>query len=104
MDPEEVKNAARNYRLIKFRCLNVMMALAITLADARSMFPSDQAFSSWLVEHELDRISPEDRKALINIGTYPDISRRVLRSRVSRSLERIWRKEILPVLSREGVL
>jgi hypothetical protein len=66
------------------------------LGDARKRFPSDQAFGAWLTEagYGEDRISRDDRSALLNMGLHPDVTREVLEQTSRHSWQLIWREEV----------
>src|SRR5262249_62164248 len=58
------------------------------LDDARKRFPSDQAFGTCLTDNGYgDRITPNDRRALLNMAEYPQRTREVLNQTHRRS----WR-------------
>jgi hypothetical protein len=70
------------------------LELAAALAEARARFPSDLAFSHWLVDNELEHIGKNDRGALINIAIHTEISRRLLQETQRFSWRLIWEEEI----------
>lgn len=85
---------------------NVVLALAVELAEARDQYGGDdKAFGKWLVETGNDDLGYSERAAFINIGRYPELSRRILQETTSRSIQRIWEYEIKPILpsARKGM-
>jgi hypothetical protein len=74
------------------------------LHDARQRHPSDQAFGKWLADsgYGEDRITRNDRSALLNMAEYPDLTRKVLEQTHRRSWRLIWEEEIQPGLHSAG--
>lgn len=66
------------------------------LDDARKRLGSDQAFGAWLNEagYGEDKISRDNRQALLNMGLYPDLSREVLEQTTRQSWRLIWLEEV----------
>lgn len=69
------------------------------LDDARTHL-GDQAFGAWLREvgYGEDRISRDDRSALLNMAKHPEVTLEVLGQTHRRSPQTIWREEIQPRL------
>ena len=67
---------------------------------ARQGLASDQAFGKWLSDsgYGEERITRQDRAALLNMAKHPDLTREVLEQTHSRSWQLIWRDEIQPQL------
>jgi hypothetical protein len=78
----------------------VTLNLAKELWRARKSFGGDDsAFGAWLTEHagqHADRLSHQDRAALIKIGQHAKIGAAVLEKTSSRSPRSIWEREIRP--------
>jgi hypothetical protein len=74
------------------------------LQDARERFSSDQAFGKWLTDsgYGEDRITRQDRAALLNMAEHPDLTREVLEQTHRRSWRHIWEKEVQPRLPHVG--
>jgi hypothetical protein len=70
------------------------------LGDARKRLGSDQAFGAWLTEagYGEDRISRDDRSALLNMALHHDLTRKTLEETTRRSWRLIWLEEIQPRL------
>lgn len=77
--------------------VNGVMGVAVALAMARSLLPSDIAFGAWFDTHAFD-FNKNDRAALVGMGQNPDLARAVLRNTGRFSCQLIWREEILPQL------
>jgi hypothetical protein len=52
--------------------------LAIVLRNARQRFDSDRAFGHWLLDNDLNRLSDNDRAALISMAADPELFREIL--------------------------
>jgi hypothetical protein len=78
------------WRDAKERWAVALRELASELYAARKMHSSNQAFSIWLAENELDDIGKDDRAALIGIGSRPELSAAILEETGLRSPESIW--------------
>ena len=70
------------------------------LDDARNRFPSDKEFGAWLTDNGYgeDRITRNDRRALLNMAEHPQHTREVLNQTHRRSWRLIWEEEIQPLL------
>ena len=70
------------------------------LDDARERLGSDQAFGTWLTDNGYgeDRITRNDRRALLNMALRLDVTSEVLKETDSRSWRLIWEEEIQPRL------
>jgi hypothetical protein len=69
------------------------------LDDARKRLGSDQAFGKWLTDNGYgDRITRNDRRALLNMAEHPQHTREVLNQTHRRSWRLIWEEEIQPRL------
>jgi hypothetical protein len=70
------------------------------LHNAREHFSSDQAFGKWLTDsgYGENRISRQDRSALLNMAEHPELTREILEQIHGRSWQLIWRDEIQPRL------
>src|SRR6516162_8383217 len=67
------------------------------LDDARKRLGSDQAFGKWLTDNGYgDRITRNDRRALLNMAEHPQHTREVLNQTHRRSWRLIWEEEIQP--------
>jgi hypothetical protein len=77
-----------------------LLTAATLLYEARTRFPSNQAFHEWLAQNNLgeDRLSHQARAALVNIGEHMNVSRDVLRKTARTSPELIWQKEVKPLI------
>jgi hypothetical protein len=66
------------------------------LAEKRKLYDSDQAFGAWLNEagYGEDRITRQDRAALLNMAEHLDLTREVLEQTHRWSWRLIWEKEI----------
>jgi hypothetical protein len=79
---------------------------AVTLALARELWAArqevggdDSAFGAWLAAHRLtDKITPQDRAALVQLGQHAKVAAKVLRQTSSRSVRLIWEQEVRPVV------
>jgi hypothetical protein len=60
----------------------------------------DRAFGAALTLSGLDKISKDDRAALLDMARYPDIAKAVLATTERTSWRNIWRKEIKPQVDR----
>jgi hypothetical protein len=71
-----------------------------TLYDARQHFPADQEFGKWLDGNGYgeERITRNDRAALLNMALNLDVTREVLAETHRRSWRLIWEEEIQPRL------
>jgi hypothetical protein len=74
------------------------------LDDARQRYPSDQEFGKRLTDigYGENRITRNDRSALLNMAEYPDLTREVLEQTYRRSWRLIWEEEIQPRLHNAG--
>jgi hypothetical protein len=74
------------------------LRIASRLAEARACFKSNKEFSYWMVDAELERISPDDRVALLGMAAHAELARIVLSETTRWSWQWIWREEIEPRL------
>jgi hypothetical protein len=78
----------------------------VTLTLARELFEAreavggdDSAFGAWLATHQLaEKITAQDRAALIKLGQHSKIAAKVLRETTSRSVRIIWENELRPLV------
>jgi hypothetical protein len=80
------------------------MELVQVLDEARKEHPSDQEFGGWLSSkgYGEDRISSQDRAALLNMALNLDLTREILKQTIRRSWRLIWEEEIQPRLPSAG--
>jgi DNA replication initiation complex subunit (GINS family) len=69
------------------------------LTSARNTNPN-QAFSTWLKAQNLQHMGGNDRAAYINIAENEAVALPILRQTKRRSIQLIWREEILPEVQR----
>jgi hypothetical protein len=75
------------------------LAIAIALREKRNEYTVDQDFQQYLKSNGLtEKLSHQDRAALINMGRYLDLAKKTLAVTERRSWERVWREEIKPVV------
>jgi hypothetical protein len=78
------------------------LELAKILLDLRLRFPADREFGERLTKNGYgeNRISRQDRAALINMAEHPDLAREVLEQTHRQSYRLIWEEEIQPELEK----
>ena len=67
------------------------LELAAEFAEGRARYTNNQGFSYWLVQHNLDFASSDDRAAYIKLGQNIEIAREILEETHSTSVEQIVR-------------
>jgi hypothetical protein len=74
------------------------------LDDARKRLGPDQAFGTWLTANGYggNRLTPQERAALLNMAKHLDLTRDVLKQTASRSWRLIWFEEIQPRVTSAG--
>jgi hypothetical protein len=78
------------------------LELIAILDSARERLGPDQAFGAWLTDNGYgeNRISRDDRSALLNMALHLDVTREVLEQTHRRSWQLIWREEVQSRLRR----
>jgi hypothetical protein len=81
--------------------IDAMIVQATAMMRARAEFPSNPAFSKWLLAKEIF-YAKDIRTALVNIGRNIEIAKEVLQQTNRWSYDTLWRQEIRPKLRERG--
>jgi hypothetical protein len=93
-----IRKALDRYQSAGVEWVAATLELATELWRARLQYASDNAFSDWLAENELNILTKDERAALIGMGKNGTASKRVLETTSRRSIRHIWLEEIKPSL------
>jgi hypothetical protein len=74
------------------------LELISILDDARKRYPADQEFGDFVANAFGDRVTRDNRSALLNMAQYPDLTHEVLEKTERVSWRMIWLEEIQPRL------
>jgi hypothetical protein len=99
---DRIRSAIARVEQSQIEWIEATLDLAVTLKEARDRFQSNQQFSIWLAENEIDLLGHQDRAALINMAGNATLTRLVLQETQRRSWRLIWEEEIMPRLTSAG--
>jgi len=73
------------------------LELGAVISEAVGMFPATQEYSRWLGRHQLEHLSPNDRRAIVAIYEmergHPGTGQKLLGDNIGLALRTIWEKK-----------